>query len=131
MKLPQVNLIQQAEQVLKEMESLLDKLVETARSLLKFSRQVIVEEDLFRLQQEQEILLEKLFQKDHEFHELPKMVQKELMPQRLKINEKIDQFQQLNAEFIQNINESRGLIQFDQGTSKTPKILEKEKSKET
>lgn len=121
MKSSQITLIQQAEQVLSEMETLLDSLVETAKNLLKLSQQVIAEDDLFRLQQEQENLLEKLVHKDEEFHEFPKMVQEGLMSERLKINEKIDQFQQLNAEFIQNINESHGLIKFDKGHFKKHK----------
>lgn len=123
MKSSQMSHFQQAEQVLNEMEKLLDKLVESAKSLLLLSRQVIEEDELLRLQQDQEELLEKILQKDEEFHALPTKIQEEMGSQRLKINEKIDQFQQLNGEFIQNINTSQGLIQFDQ------KALKKRKEK--
>lgn len=110
--------MQQAEKILGEMESLLDSLIESAKKLLALSKQVIDEEELTRLQEEQEILLSKLVDKDGEFHLLPNASDQELMPKRLKIDGKIDQFQKLNADFVENINTTHGLIQFDKKHSK-------------
>jgi hypothetical protein len=102
----------QAEKILGEMEGLLDSLIESARTLLNHSTQVIDENELVRLQEEQEILLTKLIDKDTEFHQLPNHSNQSLMSIRLKIDEKIDLFQKLNAEFVENINAANGLIQF-------------------
>ena len=94
------------------MEGLLDNLIESARILLNHSRQVIDENELIRLQEEQEVLLAKLIDKDTEFHQIPAHSDQSFMPRRLKIDEKIDLFQKLNAEFVENINTANGLIQF-------------------
>jgi hypothetical protein len=107
--------MQKAEKIIDEMEDLLDSLVESAKQLLALSQHVIEEDELVRLQEEQESLLASLVQKDEEFHKLPKLTQDSLMPRRLKIDEKIDHFQKLNASFVENINASHGLIRFDNG----------------
>jgi len=120
MKSQPSNIIQQAKQNLSEIESLLDQLIESARALLLLSKQVIEEDEFVHLQEKQEKLLEKLIKKDDEFHELPEKLQEDLLDIRLQINEKIDQFQALNAEFIQNINASHGLIQFDKKRLEKP-----------
>lgn len=110
--------MQQAEKILSEMEGLLDSLIESAKKLLSLSRQVIEEDELSRLQQEQEALLARLIEKDGEFHKQSNGSLEALMPQRLKIDEKIDYFQKLNADFVENISTAHGLIQFDKGRIK-------------
>lgn len=104
--------MQQAEQVLGEIESLLDQLIDSAQKLLTVSQQVMEEEELTNLQKDQEALLEKLIEKDAEFHKFSNITQEKLLPRRLKIDEKIDHFQKLNSEFVDNISSAHGVIQF-------------------
>ena len=113
--------MQRAEKILNEMESLLDNLIESARKLLALSKQVIEEEELMSLQQEQEELLARLIKKDSEFHQLSSQVREKLMSTRLNIDAKIDEFQKLNSEFVENINIAHGLIRFENSIPKNKK----------
>lgn len=110
--------MQQAEQILGEIEDLLDKLIDSANKLLAASQQVIEEDELADLQKDQEVLLERLIEKDAEFHKFSNQIQEKLLPRRLKIDEKIDHFQKLNSDFVENISSAHGVIQF-----KKPKNL--------
>lgn len=109
--------MQRADKILDEMEKLLDSLIESAKKLLELSHNVIDEDELIGLQEEQEALLIALVKKDANFHKLPNASSENLMPRRLKIDEKIDRFQKLNAAFVENINASHDLIQFNQDYS--------------
>lgn len=113
--------MQQAGLILSEMEALLNSLLDNAMKLLMLSQQVIEESELMSLQKEQEILLSKLIEKDSEFHNLTNVSQEKLVQFRLKIDKKIDDFQKLNAEFLENISAAHGLIQFDRGSVKNIK----------
>lgn len=113
--------MQQAEKILSEMESLLDNLIESARKLLALSKQVIEEDELMQLQQEQEELLSRLIEKDAEFHKVSSSTREKLLPARVKIDAKIDEFQKLNSEFVENINTAHGLIQFGNAEPKNKK----------
>lgn len=107
--------MQRTEKILGEMENLLDSLIESAKKLLDLSHHIVDEDELIRLQEEQEALLATLVKKDADFHKLPDSSNEKLMPRRLKIDEKIDHFQKLNAAFVENINSTHGLIHFDTG----------------
>lgn len=107
--------MEQAKKILDDMETLLDRLIESAKKLLTLSQQVIEEDELTSLQQHQEVLLENLIQKDADFHKLPNISQATLISLRRKIDTKIDDFQKLNADFLENLNKAHGLIQFNKG----------------
>lgn len=111
-------IMQKAEKILGEMEELLNHLIESAKKLLDLSKHVIDEDELLHLQEEQETLLIHLVKKDGDFHKLPNASDTNLMPRRLKIDEKIDEFQRLNAAFVENINATHGLIQFEKKHTK-------------
>ncbi|HEV8052348.1 MAG TPA: hypothetical protein VGP47_07630 [Parachlamydiaceae bacterium] len=113
--------MQQAEKILSEMGNLLDRIIESARKLLALSKQVIEEDELMRLQQEQEELLSSLIDKDAQFQKTSSAAREKLMPARLKIDGKIDEFQKLNSEFVENINTAHGLIQFGNDVPKIKK----------
>lgn len=110
--------MRQTETILAEMENLLDHLIGNARELLAISKQVIEEQELIRLQQIQDELLTTLVEKDAEFHLLPEDTQKKFILLRYRIDEKIDEFQQLNADFLENISNAQGVIQFNKGRLK-------------
>lgn len=110
--------MQKADKIVDEMEALLDKLVESAQKLLELSKHEIDEDELNRLQEEQEMLLTALVQKDEDFHQLPKAAQEKQMPRRIEIDEKINHFQELNANFVENINAAHGLIKFGETPAK-------------
>lgn len=106
----------QAKKILTEMDSILDGLIENARKILKASQQVIAEEDLTRLQKEQKTLVDKLTDKDSQFNKCDdKGTKQGIGTLRKQIDDKIDLFQKLNAEFVDNIAAAHGLIQFEKG----------------
>lgn len=105
--------MQKAEKIISDMEGLLDRLIESAKKLLVLSENIIEEDELNRLQEEEQTLLAALVKKDEDFQKQPQASQDSLMPKRLKIDEKIDHFQKLNAAFVENINASHGLIKFE------------------
>lgn len=94
-----------------QMNQLFTELIQVATQLRDMSLQVISEEDLAPLQKHQEELvsqLEKIDQniESHYKHQLS-LAMREQFHQQLQV------FQQLNQEFIQNLNASHGLIQFE------------------
>lgn len=101
------------------MDNILDDLVENAKLILKASQQVIAEEDLHRLQKEQRALVDQLTDKDAIFNKCRNEGPKDgVNALRQRIDDKIDLFQKLNAEFVDNISAAHGLIQFEKGPSK-------------
>lgn len=105
-------------ELLHEMDSLLDMLIDNAKKLLDISKQVISEEELEPLQKKQHALLKKLIEKDEAYHQLDN-VSKQDPFMRENIDAKLDEFQQLNASFIDNITTTHGMIQFEKGKVKT------------
>jgi hypothetical protein len=94
-----------------QMNQLLSELIQVATQLRDMSLQVIAEEDLAPLQKKQEDLLAQLESTDQQLqqnyrHQLTGAIQD-------KIHKQLQTFQQLNQEFIQNLNTSHGLIQFE------------------
>lgn len=94
-----------------QMNQLLNELIQTATQLRDMSLQVISEEDLAPLQKKQEDLLAQLESADQQLqhnyrHQLTGAIQD-------KIHKQLQTFQELNQEFIQNLNTSHGLIQFE------------------
>lgn len=119
-----------ADKILNEMDQLLDLLIENASKLLELSKQVISEEELDNLQKKQQDLLEKLVEKDEAFHQLNgSATHDDSSPLRNQIDDKLDVFQELNANFIDNITASHGMIHFEKGKiqPKSPKDKSKEK----
>lgn len=94
-----------------QMNGLLGELIQIATQLRNMSFQVISEEDLAPLQKRQEDLLTQLEKIDqqlqtHYRHQVESSVQEHF-------HHELQRFQQLNQEFIQNLNASHGLIQFE------------------
>ncbi len=92
-------------------KNLLKELIQVATQLRDASIQVIAEEEMAELQNRQEALLKQLEQLDAEMraafgHQLDKSMQQ-------LIHEKLSTFQKLNQEFVDNLNSSHGLIQFE------------------
>lgn len=94
-----------------QMNQLLSELVQVATQLRDMSLQVISQEDLAPLQKHQEELLNQLENADQQlqkyYRQQVEAVTRENFHQQLKV------FQTLNQEFIQNLNTSHGLIQFE------------------
>lgn len=94
-----------------QMNQLLMELVQVATQLRDMSLQVISEEDLEPLQKRQEHLLKQLELVDQEIrenyrHQLDAAA-------REQIHQQLQCFQELNREFVQNLNAGQGVIQFD------------------
>ena len=108
----------QPEKLLNEMDKILNQLIENGNKLLAASKQVIEEDELMRLQKEQETMLDKLIAHDTSYQKCSleqNSKGNKLSLLRAKIDEKIEAFQKLNAEFVENISAVHGLIQFDKG----------------
>lgn len=93
------------------MNQLLDELIDNAKKLKDVSKQVISEEELVPLQRRQEELFEHLENMDAALHkefsnEIP-------AAQHKKIHDKLEEFQKINQEFVNNLRSSHGLIQFE------------------
>lgn len=96
---------------LNQMHKLLDQLIETAKALKELSKQVVSEEELNSLQQQQKELLSQLEASD-QIIEADYRNQMEENDHR-NVSNKLHTFQSLNHDFIQNLQESHGLIQFE------------------
>lgn len=99
------------EHSIEQMSQLLSELIQVATQLRDMSLQVISEEDLTPLQKHQENLLSQLESIDQQIqanyhHQLTTSTQEQFHNQ-------LQIFQQLNQEFIQNLGNSHGLIQFE------------------
>ena len=99
------------QQCLDQMSQLMDELIQVATKLRDATQQVISEEELAPLQKRQDDLLSQLEEVDKELQvhygfqiDAPT---KETYHNQLQI------FQRLNQEFMQNLNASHGLIQFE------------------
>lgn len=110
--------MQKVEEILAQMDSLLDLLIDNAKSLLGISQRVIAEEELIPLQKRQKELLDQLVAKDETFHRAIGSSNNYQSPLRNRINAKLDQFERLNASFIENITSTHGLIQFEKNKIK-------------
>ncbi len=106
------------------MDALLNQLIITAQRLLEISHQVIEKEELNSLQKTQDQQVRELMALDDAFHKSTKKYSKGPFPLRERIDEKLEQFEKLNAQFIKNIHESRALLNFD-------KLKETQKHKES
>lgn len=99
------------EQHIQQMNQLLQELIQVATTLRDVSLQVISEEELAPLQKRQEEILSELEKIDHQLQQqharqIPAAVQENFHNQ-------LEKFQQLNQEYVQNVNNSHGLIQFE------------------
>lgn len=94
---------------IQHMHHVLDELIRIATKLRNISRQRVGEEELAPLQKEQERVL-------HELSQLDRVLQNDDLVSEAthaQFHKKLMEFQTLNQEFIQNLNTSHGLIQFD------------------
>lgn len=94
-----------------QMNQLLSELIQVTTQLRDMSLQVISEEDLAPLQKRQEDLLTQLENIDQQI-QIHYRHQSEIAT-REHFHNQLQIFQQLNHEFIQNLNASHGLIQFE------------------
>ena len=96
------------------MEKILDQLVDTAEKLKEASSRSVTENELDVLQKKQEKLLKELAEFDQK-HKLSEKGHIPNAPEEItkRIEEKLHQFQALNAAFIENLNTNHGLIKFD------------------
>jgi flagellar biosynthesis/type III secretory pathway chaperone len=94
-----------------QINQLLNELIQVATQLRDISLQVISEEDLTSLQKRQEDLLAQLENVDQHIQDNYRLQ----LDSKLKehFHHQLQTFQQLNQEFIQNLNTSHGLIQFE------------------
>ena len=107
------------EQILAEMEKILHELIFTAEKLCDLTTQVIAKEELAPLQQQQEKLLQELAKIDAKFKKACKgKPEKYDSPSKTRISELLDHFQKVNATFIQNLKNSKGIIQFEEKKKK-------------
>lgn len=98
-------------QYVEQMDQLLSELVQVATQLRDMSLKVISEEELAPLQKHQEKLLGELESVDEKIKgNYPPQIEASI---KEKVHLQLQKFQQLNQEFIQNLNASKGLIQFD------------------
>lgn len=96
---------------MEQMDRLVVELVQVATQLRDLSLKVISEEELAPLQKHQESLLAELESVDQKMRaNYPHQVNPALQE---KVHKQLQAFQLLNQEFIQNLKESHGLIQFD------------------
>jgi hypothetical protein len=99
------------QQSISHMNQLLDDLVETSTIMRDVSMQVISEEELAPLQKKQQLLLRELENFDEALQKnYPGQINEST---HTHFHERLADFQRLNKEFIQNLNQSHGLIQFD------------------
>lgn len=102
------------EEILSRMEKILNQLIATAEKLKLISQQVIAQDELRPLQKKQEELIAQLLDSDAEFHNALKGKTKSYdSPARIRIGEKLEYFEKLNSNFIENLGASHGLIQFE------------------
>jgi hypothetical protein len=96
---------------LEKMNGLLDQLIEIGTALRNLSLQVVSEEELNLQQKKQKELLDELEIVDQtlQTHFWNLIAEEE----HRRIHVKVHAFQTLNQEFIQNLRESHGLIQFE------------------
>lgn len=99
------------EQMLEHLETLVDQLIESAKILLEASKQVCPEDELMEAQKKQEDILQNLMLLDDAYAKT--------FPEHHKSSKtgciavKLMQFQNLNAEFLENLHGKYGFIQFD------------------
>jgi hypothetical protein len=96
---------------LDQMNQLLNELIQVATQLRDMSFQVISEEDLAPLQKRQEELLSRLENVDQQLQENYQHQIDGAMKENF--HRQLQTFQKLNQEFIQNLNASHGVIQFE------------------
>lgn len=96
---------------LEQMDVLLAELVDVAAQLRDMSLQTLSEKEVAPLQKRQDKLLAELEKVDQQLHEdCGDDFKKHPHPN---IHNQLQKFQQLNKEFIENLNASHGLIQFE------------------
>ena len=101
------------EESLKEIEKLVDQLVDAASKLLDSARQAFSEEDLVSLQKKQDELFKRLLKADQAYHETFPDLDETKIPAAKRVSEKLTKFQQLNLQFIETLRSDHGLIHFD------------------
>lgn len=94
-----------------QMNQLLTNLNEVAAQLRDVSLQVISEEELIPLQKRQDELLAALEEVDQQLYENYSR-QLDAATQQ-KFHDQLHRFQELNQEFVRNLDTSHGLIQFE------------------
>lgn len=100
--------------LLKQIETLLDQLILNAERLKESSLKVISEEELNSLQAQQSELIQQLQVLDEQFHrEFSQVKQEVYAKHRASIDKRIEHFQKLNEEFIQNLSSNHGIIDFN------------------
>lgn len=96
---------------LEQMDLLLAKLVDVAAQLRDMSLQTISEREVAPLQKKQNALLADLEKIDQQLHQ--ECGEEFKRHPHSNIHYQLEKFQQLNKEFIENLNASHGLIQFE------------------
>ncbi|MBA3816330.1 MAG: hypothetical protein H0X29_07395 [Parachlamydiaceae bacterium] len=109
--------------ILNEMNAVLDLLIENAQKLNELSLQVIAEEEISPLQAQQQELLSALVELDNAFHQADSLAEEKISAIQAAVNDKIENFQQLNSNFMENIINAHGLIQFKDGKAKKTKKI--------
>lgn len=106
-------------QILEKMDALLNELILTAERLLEISHQIIEKDELENLQVIQEQQVNELIALDDAFHKTAKK-NAAAFPLRKRIDKKLDQFEKLNTQFIQNMHEKQSMLNFDNQNDTPP-----------
>lgn len=101
-----------SDKILEQMDSILDQLLQTAKTLKGLSRQVVATRELTNLQKSQEKLVEQLTALDAAFQKANKHKPKP-SPLHTQIAKKLATFQSLNTGFIDNLKIAHGLLDFE------------------
>lgn len=110
------------EKILKEMDKILNELINTAERLQSISHQVISKEELALLQGSQSKLVDQLIELDNAFkNALKGQPPNTDLSLREDIEKKLALFEKLNANFIENLTSSHPLLKLG-----TPKPKSKE-----
>lgn len=100
--------MRKTKELLIEMDKLLDLLIDNATKLLQISKQEKSDDELESLQKEQDLLLERYISKDNALNQIKSAVYFPFMQKQ--IDKKLDQFQQLNASFIENMTARQNMM---------------------
>ena len=109
----------------KQINQALNELIQVATQLRDLSLKVISEDELLPLQKRQEVLL-------HQLETIDQQIQRDLLDSQSKenIHQQLQIFKKLNQEFIQNLNSSHGLIQFEMENLSNEEEIDETESEE-
>ncbi|MCE5319132.1 MAG: hypothetical protein LLG04_17440 [Parachlamydia sp.] len=108
------------EKILEQMDAILDRLIQIAETMQRLSKQVVSEGELAPLQKSQEDLVSQLESLDDAFEKAYKPGPgAQPLAVRSRIAKKIERFQVINADFIENLKTEQKLIEIEAPSPKS------------